>query len=230
MSLPAELVDSVVDLLGSDRPALKVTSLLSRQWLPRSRHHLFSSIRLSISGRNEYDHTELERVEAFLALVSSPMATFIPAVAEVSLLYTPEHPVLSGRAILVTLETFGIRPTRLFFCSVRPFSFTHPNPLAFTSSLVHLELENCYVPPDGICAFPLLETLKVGGAMAVKPMVPAFLPPQLHTLQTSNTLVLDWILSLDDQVQRQITNLGLLKLTFWNQRLFHVPSQYVESL
>ncbi|KAJ7189678.1 hypothetical protein GGX14DRAFT_382969, partial [Mycena pura] len=82
MSLPAELVDSVVDLLGSDRPTLKVTSLLSRQWLPRSRHHLFSSIRLS-SGWNEYDHTELERVQAFLALVSSPMATFIPAVAEV---------------------------------------------------------------------------------------------------------------------------------------------------
>ncbi|KAJ7192324.1 hypothetical protein GGX14DRAFT_595843 [Mycena pura] len=234
MSLPAELVDSVIDLLGSDRPALKVTSLLSRPWLPRSRHYLFSSILLSA-----WNEADLKRAEEFLALVSSPITTFTPAVAEVSLRIWERagyYPFLSARAIIVTLETHEIRPTRLVLDCRSQLRDVLSTPPAFASSLVHLELDlegKDYDLLGGICSesFPLLETLTVHAQRNISDsMLPAstVLPPRLHTLQASNALVLDWILGLDDSAERQITNLGLLYITFWSQ-WFRVP-QYVESL
>ncbi|KAJ7199840.1 hypothetical protein GGX14DRAFT_572552 [Mycena pura] len=217
MGLPAELVDSVVDPLGSDKRALKVTSLLSRQWVPRSRHYLYSSIWLRVGEREH--QWNYQRVDVFLALVSSPIATFISAVAEVSLVHkweeVRESPILSVRAILAILETRGIRPTRLFFDCDSQLRLALSKPHVFGSSLVHLELvmgEEDYEALGGICAFPLLETLKA-----------------------SNAPVLDWILGLDDQAQRQITNLGFFHFEFGSHFAFgsqwlRVPSQYVESL
>ncbi|KAF8214658.1 hypothetical protein K438DRAFT_1562809, partial [Mycena galopus ATCC 62051] len=43
---PGELIDSVVDHLKTDKAALLACSLVSTQWLPRSRQHLFWSVSL----------------------------------------------------------------------------------------------------------------------------------------------------------------------------------------
>lgn len=44
-SLPIELTDLIVDDLQSNHQALLSCSLVSRDWLPRSRHHLFRQLR-----------------------------------------------------------------------------------------------------------------------------------------------------------------------------------------
>ena len=41
---PNELIDNIVDCLKDDFSTLKNTCLVSKQWLPRSRLHLFRNI------------------------------------------------------------------------------------------------------------------------------------------------------------------------------------------
>lgn len=44
--LPPELCDGIIDCLFDDRRSLKQTALTCRSWLPRSRKHLFESVKL----------------------------------------------------------------------------------------------------------------------------------------------------------------------------------------
>jgi hypothetical protein len=45
-TLPAEIIDRVIDHLHNDQDSLKVTSLTCRRWLPRSQYHLFHGVQL----------------------------------------------------------------------------------------------------------------------------------------------------------------------------------------
>jgi hypothetical protein len=46
VQLPPELIEAIVELLHDDWGALQTCALLSKAWVPASRHHLFSQIRI----------------------------------------------------------------------------------------------------------------------------------------------------------------------------------------
>ncbi|KAJ7618155.1 hypothetical protein DFH06DRAFT_1342688 [Mycena polygramma] len=238
LEIPAELSDSIVDHLKYDTSALTTCSLLSRQWLPRSRYYIFSSVSFSIGRDVSRPRTGQQRVDEFISILDSPLATFIPYVEEVKLthhldgLVRPPIEILANLhnrgirsthtylwnvqtgslimppgEILFSLHARGIQPTRIYLDCERHF-FTLPpdGPSAFASSLVHLDLElrrTCFslgIIVDYICAFPLLESLKLTGPPTYIDLTPpksSALPPRLHTLHTDQSVITDWILSLD---------------------------------
>lgn len=65
--LSPELTDNIIDFLSSDILSLKRTSLVCRLWLPRSRFHIFSSVRLEL--------IKLRRINKFMQLIQSPHCT-----------------------------------------------------------------------------------------------------------------------------------------------------------
>ncbi|KAJ7651331.1 hypothetical protein FB45DRAFT_716324, partial [Roridomyces roridus] len=73
-----ELVDAVIDWAHESPSTLAACSLVCRQWLPRSRYHGFSSIKL-VRSRN------LDTVKSFLHILESPLVTIVPSVREVHL-------------------------------------------------------------------------------------------------------------------------------------------------
>ncbi|KAJ7642620.1 hypothetical protein DFH06DRAFT_999532, partial [Mycena polygramma] len=75
-NFPAELVESVIDELQRDESTLLNCSLVSKQWLPRSRYHCFSSVTLSA------DLEGLPQIHRFLSLLDSPGATFITCITK----------------------------------------------------------------------------------------------------------------------------------------------------
>lgn len=45
-SIPSEISDYIIDFLHNDRPTLSLCSVVCKEWLPASRHHLFSSLHI----------------------------------------------------------------------------------------------------------------------------------------------------------------------------------------
>ncbi|KAF7347031.1 hypothetical protein MVEN_01456700 [Mycena venus] len=228
VEFPTELVETVIDLLQSDGPALIACSRVSRQWLPRTRHHRFRSLSLFVDWDSK-DPASSQRVERLLALVFSPLVTFVKCVKEVKLTHkwnsSFEGQAMSPREILSELACCGIRPTHLYLDCYRHFKLPPEGPPAFVSSLIHLEiqLDNNHVALDSlvpyICAFPHLESLRIRGLPDdideyIEPGTSFVLPPRLHTLHIAHPLISDWIISLDP-VPKQITTLGLLHI-HWN--------------
>ncbi|KAJ6485441.1 hypothetical protein C8R47DRAFT_1216992 [Mycena vitilis] len=221
VKIPLEMVEAIIDHMKSDTAALRACGLLSRQWLPRTRYILFSAISFSIHGRHCGTPTGLSKLNQFLSVLESSLATFVPYVEEVKLIHHADELGLPQPGeILATLYARGIRPTRLFLDPSRHF-FNLPleGPPAFSSSLLHLQLEmnTNYIAldiiVDYICAFPLLETLKITGCpKGIIPTQPKSwtLPSRLHTLHTDHHLMTDWILSLHP-IPRHITTICFTK-------------------
>ncbi|KZT07929.1 uncharacterized protein LAESUDRAFT_650393, partial [Laetiporus sulphureus 93-53] len=44
--LPPKICDYILDYLWDDHKTLKVCSLVTREWLPTTRRHLFHSVRI----------------------------------------------------------------------------------------------------------------------------------------------------------------------------------------
>jgi hypothetical protein len=63
---PSELYDYTIDYLHNDRPTLYTCSLVCADWLPSSRHHLFTRIE---------HHLDLQNVQRDLAVLDNPLAT-----------------------------------------------------------------------------------------------------------------------------------------------------------
>ncbi|KAF8880659.1 hypothetical protein BD779DRAFT_1548254 [Infundibulicybe gibba] len=77
--LPSEIIDLVIDQLEGDRAALKFCSLVCRSWLPRTRHHLFSSLNIRT------------RPTPALDLLQSPLGTIHPHVQRLKLCIVPSN-------------------------------------------------------------------------------------------------------------------------------------------
>ncbi|KAJ6584619.1 hypothetical protein B0H19DRAFT_1318683 [Mycena capillaripes] len=220
--LPGELVDSLIDLVKSDKMALTACSLVSKQWLPRARHHKFSSISLVWGMR--------ENVLEFLSVAGSLLATIIPFIHEVRLTYkrntlAGSHGLLiiSPRKILADLNDRGIRPISLYLDCLLYFLNAIDHPTTFASSLVHLQLnvERNYLAVDNIidyiCAFPLLESLKIYGTPYIHYWKTSIkFPPTLHTLHASQGQITDSILALD-LMPKQITTFGFIATRDWDR-------------
>ncbi|KAJ7452689.1 hypothetical protein B0H11DRAFT_282283 [Mycena galericulata] len=134
-TLPAELVDSVIDLISSSPSMLAACALVCRQWVPRSRYYYFSSIKL-VRDRGR------DTVKPFLSLVASPLATFISSVREVQLMHKSSYgaPVLSAGDIIGLLARYGINPTSLYLkCQCTQLSMGRTRGDLFPA-LTHLQL------------------------------------------------------------------------------------------
>ncbi|KAJ7450329.1 hypothetical protein B0H11DRAFT_2077818 [Mycena galericulata] len=239
--LPAELVDLTTSILVADKPALLTCSLLSRKWLPWSRQYdsRFSTVPLAVSWDSK-NRKGLDRIHTFIDIISSPLATFVPLVAEVRLTHKwntrAEGTVISPGEILHALNRLGIQPSRLYLDCYRYLTSPPDGPPAFASSLLHLELEldENYVALDGIvdyvCSYPLLESLEIRGLPDnVNPTPPASLalPPQLHTLRIGHKLFTDWIITLTP-APKQLTTLELIGIPGFQSK-WSAMNRYLSS-
>ncbi|KAJ7269913.1 hypothetical protein C8J57DRAFT_1509033 [Mycena rebaudengoi] len=211
--LPTEVVELIIDYAVSESPiSAQRLSLVSTQWLPRSRYYLFACITLGFRAQC----MRLQNVTAFLALLAPPSRpTFIPYVRDVTLSrWMPNaNWGLIPAHILDALSTAGIRPTRLHIdhCSPIPpapirFSFLlmgysnshrkliilfHSPALASTVHRLDLTLPTHTLTLPALIAhlraFPHLAHLSIDASYGFLPArgpPPAhFLPPLLHTLE-----------------------------------------------
>ncbi|KAJ7054626.1 hypothetical protein C8F01DRAFT_479708 [Mycena amicta] len=233
-TLANEIIDLVIDQLGDDPPSLKSCSLVSRQWIPRSRFHNFRSAKLVIDLRYLLRFTSTPgavaiRQNAFMDLLSSPLATFIGSLQELTLHhafypwieeYTLD--ILRPMDILRRLEARGVRLRKLdLFCdSAGLFTRIHENP-PFASSLVALDINLMAHDEDTklsfafefICSYSKLEHLGVvdgynwietGTIKALR------LPANLHSLAIGYLPALKWVVGLNPPTH--ITTLGFLNV------------------
>ncbi|KAJ7605938.1 hypothetical protein DFH06DRAFT_254195 [Mycena polygramma] len=237
-TFPGEIVDSIIDQLKTDKSALQACSLVSQQWVPRSRLHLFAAISLFINWGKDLEGPA--RVNQFLFLVTSPLVTFIPFVKKIHLRHDrgflqprvmlrggpEEDAVISPDRILAALSAGGIRPSHFFLhCPLffmRPFTA----PPEFASSLVFLgvDLTDDRVilgsVIDYICSFPLLQSLEVTASGNLKEITPTrpqslSLPLHLNRMYIGHPLVADWVLTLEPLLKQ-----------FKTLDLFHFTSQF----
>ncbi|KAH9475884.1 hypothetical protein JR316_0011445 [Psilocybe cubensis] len=75
---PPELVDSIIDHNHSDPPTLMACALVSNNWVPSSRYHLFSTVAISHTNARE-----------FIELLSSPLCTISTAVQGMDVQFVP---------------------------------------------------------------------------------------------------------------------------------------------
>ncbi|KAJ7036712.1 hypothetical protein C8F04DRAFT_1257595 [Mycena alexandri] len=207
MRVPIELVENIIDASCSNSPTLAACSLVCKQWLPRSRHHLFSSLDLSADWTPEPNS-----VTEFFKVIDTPHSTLIPYVTGV-VLSKRSWGMTSVHKILTTLARSGIHPASLHInCpTYEPVLFP-----VFSASLVHLALHLHIDMPmailvDHVCAFPLLETLYIGGSARysiISRPRSCTLPSKLHTLIISNPIFAEWVIS-PDPVPSQISTIVL---------------------
>jgi hypothetical protein len=173
-SLPAEILDLIVDNLRDNPATLEACCLVSKSWIPRTRRHLFSFIELADSktvkswirvfpdpSNSPAHHTRKLRIRGLETITAADALIHVHSfhcLTELKLqMYGPE----SRRITLARLH--GLSPT-----------------------LKSLLLSYSYIPPwevlDLICSFPLLEdlTLRSGEAESstkgwnVPPISPRF--------------------------------------------------------
>ncbi|KAJ7696934.1 hypothetical protein B0H17DRAFT_1130590 [Mycena rosella] len=218
MCLPIELVERIIDTACCHPPTLAACSLVCKDWLPRSRHHLFALLDLSAHW-----NPEPNAVTEFMKIITAPNSTLVPYVTAV-VLGKRSWGMTPVQRILATLARSGIRPG---FLHINCPTYEPTHLPIFSVSLVHLTLYLHNDMPiatlvDHVCAFPLLESLYVGGsARYTADVYPATqsLPPKLRTLVISNPVFAHWVLSLDP-VPTQISTIIL--------RYINLPEQWDE--
>ncbi|KAJ7789725.1 hypothetical protein B0H14DRAFT_2943671, partial [Mycena olivaceomarginata] len=260
VEFPNELVDTVIDLLQSDGPALIACSRLSRQWLPRSRFHRFVPCPSSWIGTRP----SLAEWSDSLPSSSPPLVTFVKLTHKWNSPF--DGLAMSPREILRQLACCGMQPTHLYLDCYRHFKLP-PRPKSVVSfrdkSLPPLPMEAFARPPARPRTVMSFNTPPAPPARGLRTIFspdgpPAFasslvhleiqlendhdmdsgmslaLPPRLHTLHIAHPLISDWIISLDP-VPNQITTLGLLHIhdNDWpgiNRYLDSVAAKSVQSL
>ncbi|KAJ6554207.1 hypothetical protein B0H19DRAFT_1262595 [Mycena capillaripes] len=194
---------------------LYACSLVSRQWLPRTRHHIFRILALILASTGD-SH---DNAATFLRLLESPLTrvTLVPYVRTLSLKnYIFDGPgLLTPGELLGNLAHLGLRPTQLLISgSISQVTMTllDDSSPSFADSVTSLKLVlNDEVPLDElaayICAFRSLESLAVhctGPNLLMSRPTSGFLSPALRSLRVNGSAssILDWISSaLPDSVR-----------------------------
>jgi|SRR5882762_8682240 hypothetical protein len=200
--LPSELTDEIIGYLKADRCALKTCSTVCKAWLPKARHHIFSSLSLSPS-----------KSARFLELVDSPLSTIAPYVQHLDVTRTYGGGGLSWFKDLL--------PRLVIFTAVHSMTLTLANfvsaeadlRLMFGSTfqmLKHLALHRCrfkaFAQIVGLmCACPNLEsftstdlTWNIEDAFSDPTQLRPSRHPHLRTLQLYGEgvgAVLNWLRS-----------------------------------
>ncbi|KAG5634200.1 hypothetical protein H0H81_002917 [Sphagnurus paluster] len=98
MKLPAEIVDHIIDYLGSLNPkALSACSLVSSQWLRRCRYHLFSTVHLGPC-----------RLPLFKNLLRSPSCTLTRYVSHIEIDGSSKPSNASAPTVSAIIESISI--------------------------------------------------------------------------------------------------------------------------
>ncbi|KAJ7921404.1 hypothetical protein B0H13DRAFT_154564 [Mycena leptocephala] len=139
MSFPIELAECIIDASCSHPPTLAACSLVCKQWLPRSRHHLFSSLDLSADW-----NPEPNAVTEFIKIIDTPNSTLIPYVTGVVLSkrswgMTPVHKILTILAVLGSVQVFCTLIAR------------HTSPCIFRSFPPPSPISRCICTPTCQC-------------------------------------------------------------------------------
>ncbi|KAJ7636347.1 hypothetical protein FB45DRAFT_445771 [Roridomyces roridus] len=199
--LPTEVVDLVIDeALSSDwSSALVACSLVSRQWVPRTRHHGFSSIHLVHSA-------EIDSITTFVPVLESPLATFASSVQQLRISVATQDGAesLPARHLLSLLARHGVAPTYLELrCGLHDLVGAVPLP-----SVTHLHLDmGCYgkMAPEEFVAMTEfihglagLTSLTLHSPDAPGSIKSTYPPPKLRELEIRVPRVLDTILSMYD--------------------------------
>ncbi|KAJ7028408.1 hypothetical protein C8F04DRAFT_1119225 [Mycena alexandri] len=206
LTLPDDIVELVIDTVQSCGPlaALFPCSLISRQWLPRTRHHIFSIVALILASKDDKD----DNATAFIQLLDSPLSrtTLIPYVRSLSLenrvfdtpaLFTP-------RGLLAMLAQAGIQPARMILSgTISQVVPTVSEPSAsFAASVTELKfvLNDKVDLAPYICAFRSLQSLSVHctePGLILPIALSHALPSTLHSLRVDGfaPAILDWMRS-----------------------------------
>ncbi|KAG5653461.1 hypothetical protein H0H81_000230 [Sphagnurus paluster] len=133
-TLPAELIDIIIDHLHSDVQALKACILTSKTWVPSCRYHLFQSIHLDLS-------LPAVRLRPFFDHLAQPSSHFPTTLRTLTLRceYQQQTPhILTNLATLRALQTLSLS----FWYT------TLPNPEWFrlsSHSITRLGLTSCRI-------------------------------------------------------------------------------------
>ncbi|KAJ7057716.1 hypothetical protein C8F01DRAFT_1060703 [Mycena amicta] len=218
-TLANELIDLVIDQLRDDEPSLRTCSLVSRQWIPRSRLYNFSLAKLVIDTIETQDDGSrfapgAIRLDVFMDLLSSPLATFIVSLQDLTLRHTLDGNeytsmnILRPMDILRRLETRGVRLCKLDLSCNALFTLPYEGPPPFTSSLTALDIDLLNADGDTwlsfvfdfVCSYPKLEQLTLVdgyGGLEIGTLVALELPSSLRSLTTGYLPLVKWIVALE---------------------------------
>nr|GAT56515.1 predicted protein [Mycena chlorophos] len=104
-ALAQELLDAVLDFLWDDRRSLLASSLVARNWVAATRHHLFERVVLSlvVHARGVRD-TALP----FIELCRSPLCTVLPGIRDVLIVVEDAE----GEVVKDLVDLLGSSPVR----------------------------------------------------------------------------------------------------------------------
>ncbi|KAJ7160577.1 hypothetical protein C8R43DRAFT_1233788 [Mycena crocata] len=200
--LSLELVDRIIDDLSSDLAAVKTCGLVCRRWLPRSRFHLFSEIKLQVGEPSSHMNQPPNTMQSFWELLETSFFDILPCVRHLTLFYDGEYSLKNDDVLRFSL-CFQLRslhihlPQLLSSDSMEETLWTLQYQLEIVgpkfSSLSEFSLDFFHSSLNALLAIlacvPTVEKLRLDGANITEPpddtnTLPQ-LPAQLHTLDIS---------------------------------------------
>ena len=160
--LPPELLDHTIDLLHDERDALRSCSLVSKSWIPRTRKHLFASVRFyTVANLQSWKATFPDPSSSpayhtqYLSIRCPPIATIINA-EEADLISTFSQVV----HLEVDMRNRDAGPGQQAVSVISLVQFH-----GFSSLLKSLSMNSLVLPPSQllnfITSFPLLEDISL---------------------------------------------------------------------
>ncbi|KAF7368955.1 Cytoplasmic protein [Mycena venus] len=193
--IPSELVHKILDYHAADSRSLKACSLVCREWVFRSRSHLFETCSLWPS-----------KILGFCDLLQSPNCTLIPHVRTIRDLkhYGPQdyysfNKIAADLGRLPNVRELEMTLTAIYRPEeIVPFlraAFSRVTRITFTFAWQRLPLVSI------ICLFPALQELHIRGAGTPKDTPADAVPPQdLRSVTLSDQSVgpiLAWLDAMD---------------------------------
>lgn len=199
--LPLEIVDLIVDHAINDRQTLKACSLVSLQWVSRSRLHLFYAVILATTPS----------IKALIDLLESPLSTITGSVrrlvVEVSASFSSDQtenfaPYLTRLNEMCRIASLGFIQQRDTASDAEIFL----SPWSCFDSVQSVSFGQVLASPhllDFIASFPNLRVLELDGVHwrywgpELFGHIPAPPPPNLQAVSLgycATDVVLDWLL------------------------------------
>ncbi|KAJ7223572.1 hypothetical protein GGX14DRAFT_165461 [Mycena pura] len=198
MRLLPEVLDCVVDHLSTDRSALKACGLTCRQWLPRSRFHLFREVRLSVGRGIVAANTARNNMDRFLEVVDTSFSDILAMIRILTISYVDKECLEAEHLLRFSpcsqLQHLGVVLPQgkqeqdaeiLHLCHTQLTSVANnwSGLLGFSIRFYSASLSAIF---DIIACFPRLEQLTLmGDSMTDTLDSLAPLPPRIQSLQTS---------------------------------------------